>query len=69
VVHGKNMTDADSFSRHFPDWLNVRSAYNKRRQRANISFADPYKLPIELEVTKMASVRLVLGNEVDNSDR
>lgn len=56
-------------AKHFPDWKSSRSSYQKRRQKSNFSFTDPYELPKELQVTKFGSHLLDFGKDVDESHR
>lgn len=65
----KGIEGRDSYSRNFPDWKTARSSYQKRSQKANINFTNPYELPRSLQVTRLGALRLEMGKETDNSHR
>lgn len=64
-----NPSDKESVSRNFPDWIRVRSSYQKRRQKTHIDFDDVYALPKEFTVTKFGAIRIGLGKEVEQKHR
>jgi hypothetical protein len=69
AIFDKTMEGPDSFSSNYPDWKTARSSYQKRRQKSNIAFKNPYDLPRELQITRLGAHRLELGMDIDDSHR